>query len=158
MQTTAIGAVKCTKLGPPLRAPAMASWRDHPLLRRLPFLLIAAGGIWLFAPGGESDPKLLRWRLPAERADWKSLEIELVDPEGHLLKREQFQFHAPPGPELEQKIAAPSGHYTAKIYIEPATLPAGVAWNRELREGAVTLDESGPRTLDIPSPAKGASR
>lgn len=119
-------------VAPPERRP----WFKHPLVRRLPLLLVAAVGIWLFQSRGSE--RTLIWQLPRDRAQITQLEVQLWDAEGTLLKRETFFFESGAPAEVPQKVTLPEGTYQAQIFIGRSGAPTrGI--ERALKVDAETI-------------------
>lgn len=90
-------------------------WFKHPLVRRLPLLLVAAIGIWLWR--SEGSERTLIWQLPRDRAELVSFEVQLLDDRGTLVKREGFFFQRGAAPaEVPQKLKLKSGAYQAQAF------------------------------------------
>lgn len=90
---------------------------SHPLARRLPILVVAAVGIWLWRAGNAE--REIYWRLPPDRASISQLEIQLRSEDGTLVKREAFSgARLSQSDEITQKISAPDGTYDAIIVID----------------------------------------
>ena len=87
------------------------------MLRRLPFFLFVALGLWLWRGSFFPQERELVWRLGAEQGSLSGLEIQLYDEGGNLLKREQFFFQAAPA-QVVQKIPLKQGHYTARLFLQ----------------------------------------
>ena len=91
----------------------------HPLLRRLPLLLVAVIGIWLWKTSVGSERELI-WQVPASVGAVERVEIQLRDPEGELVKREAWFLEGKRPGELTQKLKLPSGEYQAQIFVTRA--------------------------------------
>ncbi len=88
----------------------------HPLLRRLPLLIVAVIGIWLWKAHVGSERQVI-WQLPASVGAVERVEIQLRDQGGDLVKREAwFLENQRPG-ELTQNVKLPSGEYQAQIFV-----------------------------------------
>lgn len=89
--------------------------KTHPLARRLPLLLLAVGGLWLWQNTGGNRREIV-WRL--EGAGWsavKGLEFQVHDGDGSLLKREErFFARGPPG-EVRLEVQLPPGAYPTLV-------------------------------------------
>lgn len=93
------------------------SWRSHPLMRRLPVLLLLVLGVWLWERS-EAPERELVWRL--EGPGWseiRSLEFQLKAPDGELLKREVYSLQGgvPDSITLKTKDL-PSGRYEVWVF------------------------------------------
>ncbi|MFL5318223.1 MAG: hypothetical protein ACJ790_01105 [Myxococcaceae bacterium] len=90
------------------------------LWKRLPLVIIVALGIWLWRGGGglvAADHELV-FQMPEDRGQVRRFEYQLYDPEGTLLKREEFEL--PSGAESElrspNKLPLKDGPYTVKVF------------------------------------------
>lgn len=96
-------------------APERRPWFKHPLVRRAPLLLVALIGLWLYQSGGKE--RTLIWQLPQERAELVSFEIQLIDQDGTLVKREAFFFDRGKAPnDVAQKVKLKDGVYQAQVF------------------------------------------
>lgn len=102
----------------PAPPPARPHWRQHPLVRRLPFLLLLAFGAWLWQ-SSEADTRSIQLVLEGEGwRDVTALEVQVAGADGDLLKREERFFGpggAPPVVHLEAKL--PPGEYRARLFV-----------------------------------------
>jgi hypothetical protein len=93
----------------------VAAWVRHPLVRRLPLLIVVLAGLWLFRDRG--DERELVWRLPRERADIERIELQLRDPKGALVQRSEFFLGAGPVPEeISVKLRLEEGRYDSQLH------------------------------------------
>ena len=116
---------------PPAPAPERRGWRSHPLAKRLPLLLLAALGFWLWQTTGAPEREL---RLQFEGAEWsaaRALDLQVLDEEGKVLKREERFFSSGPPPEVTFQVDLPEGVWRARLFVK-----------LEGREDRVRLDES----------------
>jgi hypothetical protein len=90
------------------------------LLRRLPILLVAAVGVWMWKGGGGyfPSPREILWELGPNRAGIREVEIQLADEKGALVKRDQFFFHEAPPAEVAEKVRLSEGSYPARVFIK----------------------------------------
>jgi hypothetical protein len=92
------------------------SWRHHPLVKRLPVLLLLGLGLWLWQRTEVPERELV-WRLEGPGwSDIRVLEFQLKTPEGELLKREKRFFQAAPPDSLTLKAQLPSGRYEVWVF------------------------------------------
>jgi hypothetical protein len=84
------------------------------MMRRLPLLLIALVGVWLWQAGARE--RQIIWRLPFERVDVEQVEIQLRTEDGELIERRIN--YAPVPAELTQKVSLAEGRYLAQLFIQ----------------------------------------
>jgi hypothetical protein len=116
---------------PPPPAPERRDWRKHPLAKRLPLLLLAALGLWLWRTTGTPEREL---RFQFDGPGWsaaRALDLQVVDDEGKSLKREERFYASGPPPEEMFKVDLPEGTWRARLFVK-----------LEGREQRVRLDES----------------
>jgi hypothetical protein len=93
------------------------NWRNHPLSRRLPALLLVGLGLWLWKSSDVPERELV-WRL--EGPGWseiRTLEFQLKTPEGELLEREVHSLPgAPPASITLKTDELPSGRYEVWVF------------------------------------------
>jgi hypothetical protein len=100
------------------------NWRKHPLLRRLPVLLLAALGLWLWK-GVDAPERELVWRL--EGPGWseiRALDLQVKNADGELVKRETHAFPAGPPDALGLKTELPSGTYEVWVFARGESGPS----------------------------------
>lgn len=117
----------------------------HPMLRRLPLLLIAVIGVWLWQQG-PSDRQII-WRLPFDRVNVEELEIQLRDEEGDLIER--IIRYAPVPGEITQEVSVGPGTYQGQLFIKRRGKPTELLTVPVQVEGDVAMPH-------VPMP-KGAS-
>ena len=116
---------------PPPPAPERRGWRSHPLAKRLPLLLLAALGFWLWNNTGTPEREL---RLQFDGPEWsaaRALDLQVVDAEGKVFKREERFFTSGAPPEMTVEVDLPEGVWQARLFVK-----------LEGRETRVRLDES----------------
>ena len=97
-----------------------SAWKAHPLARRLPFLLLAGVGLWLWQ-GTSGTQRELVWEL--EGAGWsavRALEFQVQAPDGDLLKREERFYPQGPERELRLEVQLPAGRYPTLVLARTA--------------------------------------
>jgi hypothetical protein len=100
------------------------NWRKHPLMRRLPFLLLVALGLWLWK-GADAPERELVWRL--EGSGWseiRALDFQVKNADGELVKRETRSFQAGPPGALSLTTALPSGTYEVWVFARGESGPS----------------------------------
>ena len=101
-----------------------ASWRRHPLARRLPLLVLVLVGAWWFKQTNVPERELV-WRL--EGAGWsaiRSVDVQVRDAAGELVKRETHSFTGAPPPELSVKADLAPGRYDVWVFARGASGPS----------------------------------
>ncbi|OJT24262.1 hypothetical protein BO221_13880 [Archangium sp. Cb G35] len=101
------------------------NWKQHPLLRRLPFLLLVALGLWLWK-GVDAPERELVWRF--EGPGWseiRALDFQVKNAEGELVKRETRSFQAG-GPLglVSLVVELPSGTYEVWVFARGESGPS----------------------------------
>jgi hypothetical protein len=92
------------------------NWREHPLLRRLPLLVLVVLGLWLWR-STEAPERELVWHL--EGPGWgeiRTLEFQLKDEDGQLVRREERFFRGPPPGSLSMKARLRPGTYQVWVF------------------------------------------
>ncbi|MGA9523924.1 MAG: hypothetical protein WBV82_20855 [Myxococcaceae bacterium] len=96
-------------------SPVRRAFRN-PLMRRLPLLIIAVIGIWLWQTSFGSERQVI-WQIPASIGAVERVEIQLHDQDGELVKREAWYFEDKRPGELTQQLKLRSGEYQAQIFV-----------------------------------------
>jgi hypothetical protein len=102
---------------------ARPGWRNHPLMKRLPLLVLAALGFWLWQATSTPERELV-WRL--EGSGWsavRGLDFQVTGADGTVLKREERFFTGTPPAEVTLKVALPEGSYRALIFVREEGRP-----------------------------------
>ncbi|HET9450597.1 MAG TPA: hypothetical protein VFO83_06935 [Aggregicoccus sp.] len=103
-------------------------WRRHPLLKRLPLLLLVVLGLTLWDRSKVPERELV-WRL--EGPGWarvSGLELQVLGEGDEVLKREERFFPGAPPSELVVPLALREGAYRVRFFLRTpeGTLPARV--------------------------------
>lgn len=116
------------------------SWRNHPLMRRLPILLLVVLGLWLWQRTDVPERELV-WRLEGPGwSDIRVVELQVKTAEGELLKRQEHFLQAPPPGSLTLKAELPSGRYEVWVFARGEEGPS-----RPLRVERLTLGDEDAR-------------
>ncbi len=92
--------------------------RKRALTKRLPLLLLAALGLYLWQVTGTPERNIA---LQLEGPSWSSVravDFQISDPQGELLKREERFFPSGPPPELTYKVDLPEGTWDAALFVK----------------------------------------
>jgi len=126
---------------------ARPTWRNHPLMKRLPLLAFVALGLWLWRETGNPERELV---LRLEGSGWsavRGLDFQVTGPDGQILKREERFFNAAPPAEVTLKVDLPEGSYRALIFVKEPGRPT-----RPLVEPlTIGADQYVLRTLRLPA-------
>ncbi|HYO53558.1 hypothetical protein [Archangium sp.] len=99
------------------------NWRQHPLLKRLPLLLLVAMGLWLWK-GSDVLERELVWRLEGQGwSDIQTVEFQVKNAAGELVKRETRSFKEGPPDSLSLKTELPSGTYEVWVFARGGSGP-----------------------------------
>lgn len=126
------------------------NWRQHPLLRRLPFLLLVALGLWLWK-GAEVPERELVWRLEGPGwSDIRTVELQLKNADGEVVKRVVHAFPgSPPSAITDKEVRLPSGTYEVWVFVRGESGPS-----RPPHVGRLTLGDEDERVeWALPAPA-----
>jgi hypothetical protein len=106
--------------------------RRHRLIPRLAFLAIVAAGLWLWKNAPGPVQRSLIWELGEDRASVSSIEIQIWDSAGKLVKREEFHFEASPPAELPESVPLGQGEYKIRTFVcrrgEPMAIATQSFW------------------------------
>lgn len=101
-------------------APPRSRWqqiRTHPILGRLPILIVIAMGYWLYAdPSAPSKRELVFQLAGPASAELRTLELQLVDGRGVVLERAQRFFEAAPPTEIRLESRLPQERFDLRVY------------------------------------------
>lgn len=103
--------------GPEAAPAARRRWRHHPLLKRLPILIVAAAGFWLWDATKVPERELV-WHL--EGPGWsrvQSLELQILGEGDALLKREERFFPGGAPGDVTVPLALRSGSYRVRFFL-----------------------------------------
>ncbi len=101
-----------------MEAEARPGWRNHPLMKRLPLLVLAALGIWLWQVTSTPERELV-WQL--DGSGWstvRAMDFQVTGEDGKIIKREERFFTAAPPHEVTLKVDLPEGSYRALIFVK----------------------------------------
>jgi hypothetical protein len=104
------------------------NWRQHPLLKRLPLLLLAGLGLWLWkgtdTTVSERERELV-WRLVGPGwSEIRALDFQVKNAGGELVKRETRSFQAGPPDTLNMNAELPSGTYEVWVFARGESGPS----------------------------------
>jgi hypothetical protein len=89
----------------------VSGWRQHPLLKRLPLLLMVAGAVWLL-PTLQPRDVTLALDFPRHVAGLTGYEVVVRDLDGHALRTSLRQGRAT---AFEEKLSLPRGTYVVQV-------------------------------------------
>lgn len=100
-----------------------AAWRKHPLLRRLPLLLVVGLFIWLWKDS--SNERDLVWVLEGPGwSDIRALEFQVKNAEGGTEKRESLTFPRGPSIVITEKVNLSPGTYEVWVFVRGESGPS----------------------------------
>lgn len=117
-------------------------------MKRLPLLVMAALGVWLWQVTGTPERELV-WRL--DGSSWaavRSMDFQVTAPDGKILKREELFFAAGAPPEVALKVELPAGSYRVLIFVREEGRPTRPPLVEPLTIGE---DKYVLRTLRLPA-------
>jgi hypothetical protein len=91
-------------------------WREHPLLKRLPLLVLVALGLWLWQALSAPERELV---LRLEGPGWqrvRAVEVQVLAEGGELLRREERFFSGAPPGELVVQVELREGAYQVWVF------------------------------------------
>jgi hypothetical protein len=112
--------------------------RDHPLFKRLPLIVFAAIGIFLWQSSLFAQERKLVWQTGATRSEIRRVELQVWADDGALLKRTQLEYPHGAPPEVRIELPLAKGTYAARYVIDRA----GRAQETGGRALEITSDET----------------
>jgi hypothetical protein len=112
------------------------------LLRRAPFFLFIALGLFLWKSPWFPQERTLVWQLPRMEAPVREVEIQIWNDQQELLKRELWRFQDSSPGDVSQKLSLKQGSYRAHAFL--------VSASGERRRWSGPLDVAGEETLIVP--------
>ena len=106
--------------GEPTPQATRRDWRRHPLLKRLPLLVLVVAGFALWDWSKVPERELV-WHL--EGPGWagvRGLEVQVLGEGDELLKREERFFSGPPPSSLVLPVALRDGTYRVRFFVRTA--------------------------------------
>jgi hypothetical protein len=88
----------------------------HPLIRRLPLLIVGLIGIWFWRTSVGTEHEVI-YRMAPGFGAVDRVEIQLRDVEGKLVKREVWFFDDRRAGDVTQKLQLKSGDYQAQVFV-----------------------------------------
>lgn len=111
----------------------MRAWlHRHPLMKRLPLLVFAALGLWLWKSPLWPQARHIVWQPGAGAADIRRVDVQLYSPRGELLKRDVRELPSGAGADVVQDASLREGTYDARFVIDRAHGPQETG-RRELK-------------------------
>lgn len=103
---------------PPAPALERSGWRKHPLAKRLPLLLLAALGLWLWQTTDTPERVL---RLQFDGPGWsaaRALDLHVLEPGSEeIIKREERFYRSGPPPEEVFELDLPQGTWQVRLFV-----------------------------------------
>ena len=93
-------------------------WRAHPLPKRLALIAIVAVGLWLWKATDVPERQLILQLDGAGWSDGRAMDLQVVDAEEQILKREERFFANGPPPEVTFKMPLPEGTFRARMFLK----------------------------------------
>ncbi|WP_199732960.1 MULTISPECIES: hypothetical protein [Corallococcus] len=94
------------------------TWRTHPLPKRLALIAIVAVGLWLWKATDVPERQLILQLDGAGWSDVRAMDLQVLDPEEHILKREERFFTSGPPPEVTFKMNLPEGTFRTLLFLK----------------------------------------
>ncbi|WP_257449968.1 hypothetical protein [Archangium lipolyticum] len=100
------------------------NWRQHPLAKRLPILMLVAMGLWLWK-GSDVPERELVWRLVGPGwSEIRTVEFQVKNADGELVKRQVHSFQRGAPDSVTEKTALPSGVYEVWVFARGESGPS----------------------------------
>jgi hypothetical protein len=93
------------------------------MMKRLPLLVFAAVGLWLWRATSTPERELV-WQL--DGSGWsavRALDFQVTGADGKIIKREERFFTSAPPHEVTLKVELPEGTYRALIFVQEEGRP-----------------------------------
>ncbi|MBZ4374722.1 hypothetical protein [Corallococcus sp. AS-1-6] len=103
---------------PPAPETPRRTWRTHPLPKRLALIAIVALGLWLWRVTDVPERQLI-YRLEGDGwGDVRALDLQVLDSEEHIVKREERFFADGPPMEVTFKVDLPEGTFRTLLFLQ----------------------------------------
>ncbi|RKH54713.1 hypothetical protein [Corallococcus aberystwythensis] len=94
------------------------TWRTHPLIKRLALIAIVAVGLWLWKATDLPERQIILQLTGDGWSSARALDLQVLDDEEHILKREELFFANGPPPEVTFKMRLPEGTFRALLFVK----------------------------------------
>lgn len=91
--------------------------RGRQWLGRLMLLVFIGAGGWLWKGSWFPQQRHLVFLLDDDHLSIREMEIQVWDRHSQLLKREEFYFQQPPGPEISTPVSLKAGDYLVRVFV-----------------------------------------
>ncbi|WP_171437349.1 hypothetical protein [Corallococcus exercitus] len=98
--------------------PPRRTWRTHPLIKRLALIAIVAVGLWLWKATDLPERQIIFQLTGDGWSSARALDLQVLDDEEHILKREERFFANGPPPEVTFKMRLPEGTFRALLFVK----------------------------------------
>ncbi|WP_404373268.1 hypothetical protein ACIHQR_19000 [Corallococcus coralloides] len=103
---------------PPAPETPRRTWRTHPLPKRLALIAIVALGLWLWRVTDVPERQLI-YRLEGDGwGDVRAVDLQVLDSEEHIVKREERFFADGPPLEVTFKVDLPEGTFRTLLFLQ----------------------------------------
>ncbi|HZI04544.1 MAG TPA: hypothetical protein VEZ71_11000 [Archangium sp.] len=100
------------------------NWRKHPLLRRLLILGLLGLLVWLTLGKNAPERELVWWLEGPGWSEIRTLDLQVKNADGELVKRETRSFQAAPQGMISLKTDLPSGTYEVWVFARGESGPS----------------------------------